>query len=1238
MGGPPPAARVPTLGSVDPHDAEGGPTPCRTVSLNEAEPATSVAPRQIHVAHDDAGPTFRQALAAPGAETSPVSMSARLAAAKPVTWRGKGDLAQYSWTGNPLKGSWLVIDLWAGYSGLVLAMLCLGVHCYALAAECNPTARACAAQVMPQIVHVDAVEKIQVRDLREFLRRRKVRGILVGGGSPCQANSSLNAGRRGLGDLRSLQPQLLARLVEDLSNEPLCQGLEIVAFLENVHSMPPPVLMQYCKWMKSNPISVNAASCSWTQRLRLFWLCSRRRGLEANLSPPAPWQWAPTNTTHGLPELVYAGAKPIPARLQCEDNFAPMLDPAQVMKNGGKGAMHTFTREFYHPGDRIKQVSPAAAARFEADNRRFPPGAYEEHSLLWHEARWRQPSPAERAQMLGIPPAAVDAVEGTPDEKRKCRNSLLGNGFHLPSLLAILCLLPALLEAKMVPPPTPPDMELHSRVMGTIWEPGRLQSFPDILDGAAVVTQMRSMFLPVNLSDDVWSMTCRRLDACQLHQLQAFASWRRLRGDEWCQLGPIPVYGRARSRIFAGLSGQRYAPDTSKGLDHLLPPGLGPEAHMAAAQTLPSPFAPHPWPEPDVEFVIDTIWIWREFLPALAQRQRDILRSVHRALQPLDQALRPHRCLAAAKVAAQKNPAFVACLTALLRWPDIQQPLHLLQGYPIVGPVHPCGVFREIHQTDKATPDSWLGDSAQAALEKLLRSRPPSFARDILDVTETEMQKGFCGPLRSKLEMDREFGPGGWRFLERFLVVQPDGKKRVIDNGRKSGHNTHTQMYETISTVTVDFVATVARMLFDHMAAPVEGLDDQYPWCAMRLGTDDLPDAYRGLPVCDSHLCYSNIAIFVPQVGWRFTTLYGLAYGLEAAVVAFNRFPQLGVAIARRCLLSCCAAYFDDELSVEFIRDACVSQRGLKMTFTFMGAPPQPAKCFVPTFNRHYLGTSVHVGDALTLGVVRFQPKTSTQWKVLARLQHAVETQSLDRDTAGKLRGDLNWMWSMCAGYVGRIAGPVFTDKQNSESPNLDGMQLYTLQLLIDIVKYAPPRDIVVAGPLRPVVHVYSDASFEHGILRLGWIIFHPVHHPVGGTCVVPQTILDFWQARQQQIYPGEALAALVIPRIHPTLFFETDVLWFIDNEAAVASLIRASSRQPDVHLICLLSHAWIFKQGTRIWYEWIDSASNPSDGLSRDGLNDFWTLQQGWDINEYPFPCDLLPDTFFSSLLDSLF
>ena len=97
----------------------------------------------------------------------------------------------------------------------------------------------------------------------------------------------------------------------------------------------------------------------------------------------------------------------------------------------------------------------------------------------------------------------------------------------------------------------------------------------------------------------------------------------------------------------------------------------------------------------------------------------------------------------------------------------------------------------------------------------------------------------------------------------------------------------------------------------------------------MRLGTDDLPDAYRGHPVQEDHLRDSVVAAWLPGSGWRFTVLWGLAYGLEAleaAVVAFNRLPLLGVAACRRMTSSFAASYFDDELSLEFVRDADISQ------------------------------------------------------------------------------------------------------------------------------------------------------------------------------------------------------------------------------------------------------------------------------------------------------------------------
>ena len=162
-------------------------------------------------------------------------------------------------------------------------------------------------------------------------------------------------------------------------------------------------------------------------------------------------------------------------------------------------------------------------------------------------------------------------------------------------------------------------------------------------------------------------------------------------------------------------------------------------------------------------------------------------------------------------------------MVALLRWPDKMLARALVMGFEIVGDMAHSGVFRPIVQEGKLSLDQWLGTAAEADLACLLCSRPPEHVQDILDLTQDEIEKEFCSPLRTAREMDDVFGVGGWRFVERFLIIQPDGKKRAIDNARKSGHNAHTTMHETISTVNVDFCASVARMLHSEMTFSQNG-------------------------------------------------------------------------------------------------------------------------------------------------------------------------------------------------------------------------------------------------------------------------------------------------------------------------------------------------------------------------------------------------------------------------------
>ena len=69
------------------------------------------------------------------------------------------------------------------------------------------------------------------------------------------------------------------------------------------------------------------------------------------------------------------------------------------------------------------------------------------------------------------------------------------------------------------------------------------------------------------------------------------------------------------------------------------------------------------------------------------------------------------------------------------------------------------------------------------------------------------------------------------------------------------------------------------------------------------------------------------------------------------------------------------------------------------------------------------------------------------------------------------------------------------------------------------------------------------------------------------------------------------------------------------------------------VYLQCIVTrhiamslHMLSIHLNVRIWFEWIDSDSNPADGLSREGPDDAWTLQQAWQVEEAS-PIDFLPD-----------
>ena len=83
------------------------------------------------------------------------------------------------------------------------------------------------------------------------------------------------------------------------------------------------------------------------------------------------------------------------------------------------------------------------------------------------------------------------------------------------------------------------------------------------------------------------------------------------------------------------------------------------------------------------------------------------------------------------------------------------------------------------------------------------------------------------------------------------------------------------------------------------------------------------------------------------------------------------------------------------------------------------------------------------------------------------------------------------------------------------------------------------------------------------------------------------------------------------------------DALWlhFIDNDAALATLVKGSSSVLSGEVITAYTHSRIAKFGLWSWFDSVAGSDNPVDKLSRG------SLQGPWELVDIAFPPELLAD-----------
>ena len=653
----------------------------------------------------------------------------------------------------------------------------------------------------------------------------------------------------------------------------------------------------------------------------------------------------------------------------------------------------------------------------------------------------------------------------------------------------------------------------------------------------------------------------------------------------------------------------------------LLPYGLPPEVHAMLAEAVSSPFEAEVPLGDDLDFAIRTVVAEGTNIRAWRQRQWRHLCQHLRKIQPLTESLEARRSASSQRVSAHLSPGYLEALRYSIRWPDTQVATALCEGAEIVGELPTFGIYRK---TEHSTPSMscFSQDDNERWLQEVLQRKPPppEEAQVVWNKSEAERQLGILEGWMQPEDLRKRFGQYQWRPMVRKAVWQPNhGAYRCIDNAKSSEHNLCTSAEERIHTTSVDMGISICQRFRKLLQKPLEQS------CALQSATKDMKRAYRQVPVHTKHLCFSVIAIWHPkQHKWVFGILHGLAFGLLAAVVQFNRFPALIVALARRWLAVPVINFFDDFKITEpaFAKasggvyfDKLVSLLG----WLFDSEKHRP---FSP-IARFLGGLETYRPDEVAL-----QPLPEREHAIQSQLIQAIQSQKLSPSDARALSGKLVHFACFFLGRIGRGQTHALICQGQGTTSRVSFHLTLSLQFYLWLLRAKPYRNVPLSTSHMHRRTVYTDASCEtcpplvRPVVQVSWLILDTAGSiAVGGFTVVPDHVLQSFQERSTYIAQGEAFGPLLAVHFHADVLACSHNIFFIDNLGVLSALISGRARIADFGFVIHAFHLSIAHLRSTCWFEHVESPANPADGGSRVGAACPIARQLGIELRRYQFP-----------------
>ena len=721
-------------------------------------------------------------------------------------------------------------------------------------------------------------------------------------------------------------------------------------------------------------------------------------------------------------------------------------------------------------------------------------------------------------------------------------------------------------------------------------------------------------------------------DVLHGYPFDVFPSWLESEGmdaEHFWQPQQLHRNERRVSRLSLGKQERTFSMAGS--LPPLLPFNLTPEEHYRKALLLaqePTPLEASCPADADISFVADFMLEHRREMPRLREAASDAIVRLGNRLAPLTDQLRQWQPDSVKQVTKDLNLSLLLALVLVMGWPDVHMCYEMCYGFKVVGNIPNCHVYAQTHPplVDEA---SILGSGWDAALQIKHRLRPSEADEFLTEATMKDVAAGFAEDPLPWHEFVRRHPPGTFRVLRRFQVLQASGKKRPCDDGDEGGHSALTADDNLLELCAATQPAVVVSQL--HARAERRGIEPMLIPDSLSSGGDDWPDAYRYTPFDPVQRLMAVVIFWHAQWQTPALALYrGLLFGLSGAVVAFNRFSKFTQHMGRQLLFILLSMYFDDASYQDWTSCGQSAQYHLQRVLTALGRPFALAKRQEMSKEADFLGLQHSMERALE-GVVEFWPRTSILTNLNRILVDAWLDNYLPPGMASKVYGMWNFLETGLWGHLGRAGLIHLRRRMYIDTPPFcinEGLakmiRMFAALLSAEIKREYRVQPSV--GPRLPRFLAASDAAADTPSRPTGGFLIHLLPGPgIAAVLDLNQEVASLLTPGEQKIAQWELIQVLAALVIYPDAFRGRQGLWFIDNVAALFSLVKGKSNVPDMDAMAMVVHALLFSLRCGMYFEYVQSPANWADEISRKGLAGPWHLRKGFCTARLSIPLEVL-------------